>query len=123
VKVRPIDVISALMFPKWTYEEGEEDLTVMRVTVSGCKDGRCVQHTWDLLDYYDQKTKATSMSRTTAFPCAIMARLVGTGAFERPGVINPELIGPDAGIVDHLIREQARRGVVYTHREEERESA
>ncbi len=123
VKVRPIDVISALMFPKWTYEEGEEDLTVMRVTVSGCKDGRCVQHTWDLLDYYDQETRATSMSRTTAFPCSIMARLVGTGAFERPGVINPELIGPDAAIVDQLIREQAERGVVYTHRVEEVEAS
>ena len=28
-KVRPLDVTSALLFPKWTYAPGEEDLTVM----------------------------------------------------------------------------------------------
>src|SRR5262249_49554454 len=40
VKVKPIDVISTLMFPMWTYEKDEEDLTVMRVIVEGMKNGR-----------------------------------------------------------------------------------
>lgn len=116
VRVRPIDVISALMFPKWTYEEGEEDLTVMRVSVSGVKGGRRVRHDWDLLDYYDQATGATSMSRTTAFPCAIMARLVAAGEFDRHGVFPPERFGDDEKIVGHLLDENAKRGVEYTHR-------
>lgn len=119
VRVKPIDVISSLMFPKWTYEEGEEDLTVMRVSVAGKRRGRRVRHSWDLLDFYDKATGATSMSRTTAFPCAIMARLIASGAFERPGVIPPELIGPDEKIVEHLFAEHAKRGVHYTHRIED----
>jgi len=119
VRVRPIDVISALMFPKWTYEEGEEDLTVMRVSVSGTAGGRRVRHEWDLLDYFDRATGATSMSRTTAFPCAIMARLVATGRFDRAGVFPPERFGDDETIVTHLLEENAKRGVRYTHRVQE----
>lgn len=118
VKIRPIDVISTLMFPKWTYEEGEEDLTVMRIIVTGTKDGKRTRHVWDLLDSYDQATKATSMSRTTAFPCAIMARLVASGAFTMPGVIPPERIGPDEKVVKHVLEELKTRGIIYTHREE-----
>ncbi|MGH7292072.1 MAG: saccharopine dehydrogenase C-terminal domain-containing protein, partial [Myxococcota bacterium] len=144
VKVKPRDVIAALMFPKWTYEEGEEDLTVMRVIVEGMRShplpegegrvrgsshrsssskrvstpkapspqpsggpsgrgGRRVRYTWDLLDFYDPKTKATSMSRTTAFPCTIMARMVASGAFEQFGVIPPEFIGQRKGMLQKVM--------------------
>jgi saccharopine dehydrogenase-like NADP-dependent oxidoreductase len=119
VRVRPIDVISRLMFPKWAYEEGEEDLTVMRVAVTGTAGGRRVRHAWDLLDFFDKATGATSMSRTTAFPCAIMARLVASGRFDRRGVFPPERFADDAEIVRHMLEENARRGVVYTHRAED----
>ncbi|MFM8817595.1 MAG: hypothetical protein ACKOHI_06940, partial [Phycisphaerales bacterium] len=30
-KVRPIDLTARLLFPHWTYEEGESDITVMTV--------------------------------------------------------------------------------------------
>src|SRR5207247_9524925 len=33
--VRPLDVLSTLLFPQWTYEEGEADLTVMRIDAKG----------------------------------------------------------------------------------------
>ena len=82
VRVRPIDVISALMFPKWTYEPGEEDLTAMRIVVQGVKGGKRVRHTWDLLEFYSREMQATSMARTTAFPCTIMARLVAGGQLQ-----------------------------------------
>lgn len=116
VQVRPIDVISTLMFPKWTYEPGEQDLTVMRIIVEGSCDGKQQQHTWDLLDFFDVKTGCTSMSRTTAFPCAIMARLVANGTFTQPGVNPPELFGNDPKIVSHILAELASRGVEYRHR-------
>lgn len=115
VRVRPIDVISNLMFPKWTYEPGEEDLTVMRITVEGKRAGRHERHTWDLLDFFDKDTQATSMSRTTAFPCAIMARLVASGEFAMPGVNPPERIGPNAAVVEHVLAAHRERGVEYRH--------
>jgi lysine 6-dehydrogenase len=111
--VKPIDVISALMFPKWTYQPGEEDLTVMRVTVSGIKDGKPLAYQWDLLDFFDRPTQATSMSRTTAFPCTIMAGMVARGEFAMPGVIPPELIGRQPGMLDRVLDQLGRRGVRF----------
>lgn len=37
VKIKPIDLTSKLLFPKWELKEGEEELTVMRVMVQGKK--------------------------------------------------------------------------------------
>ncbi len=117
--VRPIDVISALMFPKWTYEPGEEDLTVMRVIVDGEQGGARKRYAWDLLDYFDQATGATSMSRTTAFPCTIVARMIARGEIDRPGVNPPELIGDTPGLVEKVLAEHAERGVHYETRIED----
>ncbi len=115
-KVKPIDVISTLMFPKWAYQPGEEDLTVMRVIVGGSKKGKHTRYQWDLLDYYDRQSQATSMSRTTAFPCTIMARLVANGEFKMPGVIPPELIGARPGMLERILKELESRGVRFSGR-------
>ncbi len=113
VSVRPIDVISKLMFPKWTYEEGEADLTVMRITVDGMQGGAKAQYRWDLLDYHDAETMRTSMARTTAFPCAIIARKIAAGEVAQPGVNPPEKLAHITGLVAHVLAEHDRRGVVY----------
>jgi len=34
-KVRPIDLTSKLLFPKWELKPGEEDFTVMRIIIEG----------------------------------------------------------------------------------------
>lgn len=115
VQVRPIDVISALMFPKWSYGPGEEDLTVMRIMVEGERGGRRERHSWDLLSFFDHETGATSMARTTAFPCAIMARAIVSGRYSSPGVNPPERFGGDAGLVEHVLAEHRSRGVEYRH--------
>ena len=112
-QVRPIDVISALIFPKWTYQPGEEDLTVMRVIVEGVHKGRPTRMQWDLLDYFDCASQATSMSRTTAFPCAIVAKMIAQGELAMPGVIPPELIGRAPGMLDKVLAELKQRGVVF----------
>ncbi len=111
VEVRPLDLFSALVFPQWSYEEGEEDLTVMRVSVEGMREGSPSKLRWDLLDVYDQKTRATSMSRTTAFPCAIVGRLIAEGRLAEPGVFAPEEIVTGEGIFDQVLAELAARGV------------
>lgn len=114
VSVKPIDVISTLMFPKWTYEEGEADLTVMRIIASGLKDGAKAKRQWDLLDFYDPQTKRTSMSRTTAYPCAIMARMILSGRIDMPGVNPPENLAGVDGLVEDVFGEHVKRGVTYT---------
>jgi saccharopine dehydrogenase-like NADP-dependent oxidoreductase len=112
VEVRPRDLTAKLMFPKWTYGPGEEDLTVMRVIGEG--GGKRMQ--WDLLDFYDRATQATSMARTTAFPCAIVARMIASGKWRKPGVFTPEFLGPEPGVLEHVLAEHERRGVRYITR-------
>lgn len=116
--VRPLDVISALMFPKWNYGPGEADLTVMRIVNIGERGGQRVRVTWDLYDEYDAATGWTSMARTTAFPATIMARLLASGKFKRPGVIPPELAASGPGVVDALLAGLKERGVKYQRSEQ-----
>ena len=118
-KVRPLDVTSRLLFPKWTYEEGEADLTVMRVLAVGSEGGRRVKGVWDLLDYYDPATKIRSMSRTTAFPATIVARMIAAGTFRKPGVHPPEVLGREQGVLEHVLGELGKRGVRYSARVED----
>lgn len=115
VRVRPLDVTSALLFPKWTYQPGEADLTVMRVMATGTRAGARVTHRWDMLDFYDPPTAATSMSRTTAFPCAIVAGLVASGKFRRPGVNPPERLAAAPGVVAEILAGHEARGVHYRY--------
>lgn len=115
VTVRPLDLTSKLLFPKWTYQPGEEDLTVMRVTATGEQRGRRVALSWDLLDFYHRPSRSTSMSRTTAFPCTIVAGLIAAGRFRSPGVNPPERIAAQPGLVDEILTQHAARGVTYTH--------
>lgn len=116
VEVSPLAVTSALLFPKWTFDEDEADLTVMRIRATGKKDGKTTVLVWDLLDRYDPKTKTRSMSRTTAFPATIVARLVANGTFAQPGVHPPEVLGQVDGLLAKVIDELSTRGVRFDHR-------
>lgn len=113
VKVKPLDLTSKLLFSKWELKEDEEELTVMRIIVQGKKEEKRLCYTYDLLDYYDKKEKVTSMSRTTGFPCAIMARLVAQGEFQYPGVCPPEYIGREHKVYQKVMKELEKRNVFY----------
>jgi len=119
VKVRPLDVTAALMFPKWTFEDGEADVTVMRVEAVGKKGGRRVRLRWDLFDRYDPATNFRSMSRTTAFPATIVARHVLAGRITDKGVLPPEKLAAIPGLVDEIFEALKERGVTYTAAESE----
>ena len=119
-KVRPLDVTAALLFPKWTFAEGEGDITVMRVSVEGEKAGRATRYVWDLCDRYDPVTDLRSMSRTTGFTASVMTLLMAEGRFDRPGVHPPEIPARVDGLLDTMLRELGRRGVKYEARVEVR---
>ena len=107
--VRPLDLTAALLFPQWTFEDDEADVTILRVIVEGYLGDERLRHTWDLVDRYDPLTGLRSMSRTTAFPAAIVAGLVEQGAFP-PGVHPPEIIG-QTGLLEVVLRGLDARGV------------
>lgn len=113
VSVSPRDVTCRVLFPKWTYEPGEADLTVMRVEGVGDHDGVPTRLTWDLYDELDPATNWTSMARTTAFPATIMARMIESGIVSTPGVHPPENLAGDDRVLDTLLAGLAARGVRY----------
>jgi len=118
--IRPLDVTAALMFPKWTFDEGEADLTVLRVSVEGRRGDESVRFGWDLLDAFDRASGLRSMSRTTAFPATIMAGVLARGDFDRPGVHPPETVGAVPGLLEGFLRELEARGVRCRSRVERR---
>ena len=113
-QVRPRDLTAALLFPKWTFEEGEADLTVMRVRGRGpARTGapRSLRLGPSSTTSIHEATGLRSMSRSTGFPAAIVARLVMAGGFRRPGVHAPEALGATPGLLDVVLGELRARGV------------
>ena len=118
-RVRPRALTAALLFPKWTYEPDEHDLTVMRVEVEGELKGRRTRLVWDLHDRFDPATGFTSMSRTTGFPATAMARLIMSGKYRERGVIAPERAALARGVLTSILKDLADRGVHYHARAEQ----
>jgi lysine 6-dehydrogenase len=112
-QVRPRDLTAALLFPRWAFEEGEADITVMRVRVEGRarENGHRVVHAWDFVDRFDEATGIRSMSRSTGYVATSVVRLVASGSFRRPGVHAPEALGAIPGLLDRVLADLAARGV------------
>ena len=116
VDISPLDLTTALLFPLWFMEEGDEDFTVMRVIVEGEKNSQPVRKEFNLLDRYDRATKTTSMARTTGYTCTAAVRLLAKGGFSRKGISPPEFVGQEPGAWDFIRADMARHGVVFTER-------
>lgn len=116
VKVRPLDVTSRLLFPKWKFDESEVEFTVMRVIVEGRKGKDPMRYTYELYDETDRTSGTSSMARTTGFPCIIIARMLGGRQLADPGVFPLELLAPREGLFDHVIKELSARGVKLTEK-------
>ena len=117
--VRPLDVTETLLFSEWQFEEGEPDLTVMRIVVEGTKDGKALRHTYNLLDYYNPDTETMSMARTTGYTCTAMAGLVARGLWTEPGLAPPEVVGRNAECFDAVLGHLEDRGVHVFQRVDE----
>jgi saccharopine dehydrogenase-like NADP-dependent oxidoreductase len=118
-QVRPLDVTSALLFDQWQFEEGEPDLTVMRMELEGVKDGKRVRHVYNILDYYDPETETSSMARTTGYMCTAMVNVVASGLWKEAGVAPPEIVGRREDCFEAVLRHLDARDVhVFHHLEE-----
>jgi saccharopine dehydrogenase-like NADP-dependent oxidoreductase len=113
VRIRPIDLTSKLLFPKWEYSKGEADITVMQVTVEGAKSGQRLRYRYDLIDRYDAVTETSSMARTTGYTATMAVRLLANGMYTRKGLSAPEYIGRHPECVEFLLNGLRDRGVVY----------
>jgi len=113
VKIRPIDLTSSLMFPKWKLKEGEEEFTIMRITIEGKARGEKQKFVYNLFDRYDRATGITSMARTTGYTCTAVANLMLEGMFIQPGINPPEFIGKTGGHLRFILEYLKERNVIY----------
>ena len=88
----------------------EKDLTLLRVDVVGKKNGKTVHNRYDMIDHYDSRNNITSMARTTSYPCAAAAQLLGSSRIAVTGLVPPE-IAFDAENRDWLLSYLASRGI------------
>jgi saccharopine dehydrogenase-like NADP-dependent oxidoreductase len=111
-KVRPIDLSSRLLIEQWRMGEGDADLTVMQIIMTGQHEGRHERRDFYLLDRFDSSTNTTSMARTTGYTCAIVARQILGGMFTRKGICPPEYLGATEGCYELLLAELERRNII-----------
>ena len=118
-EVIPFKVTAELFRPRWTLrpENGDRDLTVMRVVAKGPKGDKYVTNTWDLLDRFDEKMMVHSMARTTGYTTAVTARAIADGVISEPGFHAPETLAKDNAFYNYLMKEFAKRGINYKHSE------
>jgi len=117
--VRPIDLTTKLLFPKWEYLKGEADITVMQVMVEGFKAGKKLRYTYDLIDRYDTATETLSMARTTGYTATMAVRLLAKGMYSAKGLSVPEYLGQKPECVEFILNGLKERGVVYEEKIEE----
>jgi saccharopine dehydrogenase-like NADP-dependent oxidoreductase len=118
-KVVPLEFTSAIMFPHWTFHEGEEEFTVMRVVIEGeSQEGTHERITYDLLDRYDIETGVSSMARTTSYTCTAGVHLIAEGMFTRKGICPPEYVGEDPLCTEFVLDHLAARNVTFQKRVE-----
>ena len=118
IKIRPIDLTSKLLFPKWQLKPGEEDITVMRIIIEGIENGVRKRYTYDLFDSYDKETDTISMARTTGYTCCAAVHLIASEMYNVPGVCPPEYLGKDEDNYKFIFSYLAERNVIYKVNEE-----
>jgi lysine 6-dehydrogenase len=109
-KINPFEMFSKIVHPKVKLEEGEKDITVLRVVVEGVKDGAKTTYTFNMVDYFDDDKGITSMAKTTCYTAAIVGRMLGRNEIKGKGLITPcKLIRGKT--FEILLSELASRGV------------
>lgn len=111
--IAPIEVTSKLLFPLWSFSEGEEDITVLRIEVKGKVNKRNATYKFELFDKMDTERGISSMARTTGYTATAMARLIISGRFREKGVFPPEFIGENIDNYLFVMKELGSRGVVF----------
>ena len=109
--VRPIDVTASLLSSLWKYEQGEADLTVMKLVISGQESGKTVTYTYHMVDEYDPSTGTLSMARTTGYTCTAVTRLVLNGGYSQKGICPPEFVGRTEGCWESVKKYLEERGI------------
>ena len=117
LEIVPLEFTSKILFNEWKLKDGEEEITVMRVTLVGTEKGIKKKVVYNLYDEYNAETKASSMSRTTGYTATAGINMVLAGLFNEKGIFPPELIGKHEKCFNFILDYLKQRGVIYKKEE------
>ncbi|TCP27029.1 lysine 6-dehydrogenase [Scopulibacillus darangshiensis] len=107
LQVKPRDVLLKVLDPIVDLGK-KDDVVLLRVSVSGIKDGKRRTYEYEMTTFNDKINHVTAMARSTAYTIAVCAQMLGNGAINKKGVYPPEKIVPG----DLYIEEMKKRGVI-----------
>ena len=111
-KINPRQVFLKVLDP--FVELGDkDDAVLLRVTVSGKKQGRKQTYQYEMTTFKDRKTNVTAMARATANTISVVAQMIGNGTISKRGVYPPESIVQG----ERYIKEMAKRNVIIRETE------
>jgi len=113
---RPLDMTVSLLTRQWLLEDQEREFTIMRIIITGVKNGKPIQFHYDLYDAYDSASQTTSMARTTGYACTAAVALLLDKRFCSEGVHPPEMIGRDKACFDAMLQYLQQRNVNFSCR-------
>jgi saccharopine dehydrogenase-like NADP-dependent oxidoreductase len=112
--ISPLDFTSKILFDEWKLEEGEEEITVMKITVIGENStGKIEEITYNLYDEYCGATNTSSMARSTGYTATAAANMFLKGLFTEKGIFPPELIGKYENCFNFVLSYLKDRNVIY----------
>ncbi|WP_027724469.1 saccharopine dehydrogenase C-terminal domain-containing protein [Tuberibacillus calidus] len=91
----------------------KDDVVLLRVSVSGTKDGQPKTYEYEMITYNDKTNRVTAMARSTAYTISVVAQMIASGVITKRGVYAPETIVPG----EVYIQEMAKRGVIIKETE------
>lgn len=107
-KIAPRELLKKQLSERLSSDQ--PDMVLLRVTVTGVKDRKPIQHVWDCIDYGDQANGLSAMAKMTAFPASIIAQMIAREDITERGVLKQEL----AVTVKLFLAELAGRGISLT---------
>lgn len=111
MKVNPRKVLLKVLDPIVELKD-KEDVTLLRVIVSGLKDIKEVSYTYEMICYKNNKENVTAMARSTAYTISVVAQMIAKGVINKRGVFPPEQVVPG----QTYIEEMEKRGVMITEK-------
>lgn len=112
-EISPLRFSSKILFDDWKLGTDEEELTIMKVMISGMQNGQPHEIQYSLLDRYDPVSKTSSMARTTGYTCTAAANLIMEKMFTEKGVFPPELVGKHENCFAYILHYLQERNVIW----------
>lgn len=114
VPISPLEFTSKILFNEWRLGETEEELTVMKISISGTNSkGKKEEIIYELYDEYNERTNTSSMARTTGYTATAAANLIIEKLFNEKGVFPPELVGKHKVCFNFVMHHLKERNVIY----------